>query len=528
MPVWPKSAHWFRLSLATAATEWKLRGSGHAPAAQERAFRALLPSLAAAKVWQQAGVVAGMSYAEFQKRVPLLRSQDIAPAIERMKAGEPDVLWPGRCAMFARSAGATTGLPNFTPLTEPMLEHFRRAWIDALLYYTVRRRHAGVFRGRHLFCGGSSALTKIEGEGDARYLAGLAGLLEIVQPTWAERHYYEPGSAVAQMSEGKEKLAAIVARTLGRDISMLTGLPNWSIELALAIRAAAAKAGRRADHLQGVWPNLECFVHRGIPIGPYQGELRAVLGPDVKFHEVFLAPEGLFAVQDREPIAGLRLLADAGIFFEFLSMADYDPARVTQMGPKAIPLANVRPDTPYALIVTTPGGLVRTLVGDIVRFTSIKPPRIIYLGRTALRLDAFGESVVEKELTDALVSVCGRRDWPVVSFHVAPLFAPNLTGQNRGRHEWWIELKPGTVATPTGPQMATELDIELGRLNPDYAARRRAGTIDPPFVRLVMPGVFQHWLSYHGRWGGEHKLPRCRNDRAIADPLAQLTNFARD
>ncbi|MBM3851998.1 MAG: GH3 auxin-responsive promoter family protein, partial [Verrucomicrobia bacterium] len=104
----------------------------------------------------------------------------------------------------------------------------------------------------------------------------------------------------------------------------------------------------------------------------------------------------------------------------------------------------------------------------------------------------------------------------------------SLTGQVRGCHEWWVELKPGTVDTPTGPQIASELDPELQRLNADYAARRRAGTLDGPRVRLVMPGLFEHSLRHQNRWGGQHKLARCANDRQLADQLAQISRFARD
>ena len=118
--------------------------------------------------------------------------------------------------------------------------------------------------------------------------------------------------------------------------------------------------------------------------------------------------------------------------------------------------------------------------------------------------------------------------WTIANFHVAPLFDPSLTGANRGRHEWWIELKPGTIKTPTGPQMAAELDTELQRLNADYAARRKGGGLESPTVRLVMPGVFKHWLIFRGKWGGQHKMPRCRSDRVVADELAQVTNFAVD
>ena len=74
--------------------------------------------------------------------------------------------------------------------------------------------------------------------------------------------------------------------------------------------------------------------------------------------------------------------------------------------------------------------------------------------------------------------------------------------------------------------VAAELDAELARLNADYAERRRTGTLGPPTVRLVMPGVFEHWLRFHGKWGGENKVPRCRPDRAIAVELAKITNFA--
>jgi hypothetical protein len=221
-------------------------------------------------------------------------------------------------------------------------------------------------------------------------------------------------------------------------------------------------------------------------------------------------------------------MADLGVFFEFLPLADFDPARLEHVGPKLLPLAGVTTGVDYTLFATTPGGLVRYPLDDVVRFISTTPPRLIYSGRTEQRPNAFGENVLEKELTDVLVAVCRRHGWTVVNFHVAPLPSANLTGANRGRHEWWIELNTGTIATPRGPQLAEELDIELQRLNADYATRRSAGALEPPFVRLVMPGVFKHWLQFHGWWGGQHKTPRCRHDRMVADELAHITQFACD
>lgn len=531
MPVWPKSFYTFGLSLKTAATEWKLRQKTAAPRAQARALAALTPRLAATSFWRAAGIEAGMPYARFQSRVPLQTYEQLAPAIARMQQGEADVLWPGRCALFARSAATSTGEPKLLPVTEEMLAHFRRAGADALLYYTVRVRHAGVFRSRHLILGGSTALTPIAGAaGHEAYAGDLSGIVAVNQPAWAERHLYEPGATAAKFTDWDEMLAAIVARIRGRDISLLAGIPSSLLQLTTALREPDPASGTTATQLQTRWPNLECVIHTGVPLGPFGAELRAALGPAPKFHEVYAASEGFIASQDTDaPAAGLRLMADLGVFFEFLPMAEFDRAHLDQLGRKAVPLPDVKPNTDYALVLTTPGGLARYVVEDVVRFVSTEPARLIYVGRTTLRLNSFGEQVMEKELTDALVAVCTRQKWSLVNFHVAPL-PPGMTtaGQVRGRHEWWIELKPGTISTPIGPQIAAELEIELTRANPTYAARRRGGVLDGPVVRLVMPGVFEHWLRYQGRWGGQHKLPRCRSDRLIADELAQITNFARD
>jgi hypothetical protein len=455
--------------------------------------------------------------------------EDLSPAVERMKRGEAGVLWPGPCAYYAVSSGTTAGRTKYLPVTDALLAHFRQAGLDSLLYYTARTGHAGVFRGRHLFLGGSTALTRLPESKPFRAYAGdLSGITALNLPPSVEKHLYEPGAAVAQIADWPAKIAAIAERTHRLDITMLAGIPSWTLILAEALRARAARGGSRPASLQALWPRFECFVHGGVPLGPFEDELRAALGPTVKFHEVYPASEGFIAAQDAEARDGLRLMTDVGLFYEFLPMDCFDEARLAQLGARAVPLAGVQAGVDYALLLTTPGGLCRYVIGDIVRFTSTQPPRLHYVGRTRLQLSAFGEHVIEKELTDALIAVCQRQGWTIVNFHVAPIFANPMLGVNRGRHEWWIELKPGTIATPIGPPMGAALDAELQRLNDDYEAKRKGGGLDPPVVRLVMPGLFEHWMRHQGKWGGQNKMPRCRSDRQVADQLAKVAHFAKD
>ena len=148
----------------------------------------------------------------------------------------------------------------------------------------------------------------------------------------------------------------------------------------------------------------------GVPIAPFADELHAALGPGVNFHEVYPASEGFIAVQDAASGLGLRLLTDHGIYYEFLPLQEFDASKSAQPGDKAVPLADVKVGLDYVLVMTTPAGLTRYVIGDIVRFVSLEPPRLVYAGRTSLQLSAFGEHVIEKELTDALTEVCQRHN----------------------------------------------------------------------------------------------------------------------
>ncbi len=529
MPVLPKSLLTIGAGLQTARMMRRLRQPRTAVPAQQRTYGLLARKLAAAAYGRRVGVEAGLSYDKFHSRVPLCTYEQIASQIEKMKRGDADVLWPGRCSFYAVSSGTTAGRTKFLPITGEMLAHFNRAGLDSLLYYSARVGHAGVFRGRHLFLGGSTALAKVpDVEPFVAYTGDLSGIATLNMPKAVERHLYEPGTEIAQLDDWTAKIAAIVRRTHSLDISLVAGIPSWLLILAEALRDETATGKARALNLQGLWPNLECLVHGGVPLAPFADDLRRAFGPTVNFHEVYPASEGFIAAQDATPGEGLRLMADAGLFFEFLPMSEFEHARLPALGARTVPLEGVKTGVDYALVLTTPAGLCRYVLGDAVRFISTEPPRLIYVGRTSLQLSAFGEHVIEKELTDSLLAVCQAHGWTIINFHVAPLFNTSLTGQNRGRHEWWVELRPGTTQTPTGFAMAPELDAELIARNDDYAAKRKGGGLDAPVVRLVMPGVFEHWMRHNGKWGGQNKMPRCRSDRAVADGLSQVARFNTD
>jgi GH3 auxin-responsive promoter len=510
---------WAGYSVAKFARQLKATGRGEA--AQAAAFARLMARAAATQFGRAHGLTAATTYAQFREKVPPRPPEYFDPLVTRMRAGEADVLAPGRCPFFVETAGTTGGVPRILPVPEPMLAHFRRGLRDMLYLYALRAGHPGVFLGRHLHAGPSTALREEAGA----YRTGLDGLFALCLPPWAEANLYAPPPPIARLPEGPEKTAAIISAMLPRDVTLLGGTPGAVCALARAVREAAGAGQARLPHLQAVWPNLECCAFTGAQPGLDQETLRGVLGPAVTFHEFYAAAEGVFAAQDDGKPAGLRLLTDAGVFFEFLPLRDFNEATLANAGARCVPLGQVQPGTDYVLVVTTPAGLCRQVPGDIVRFLSVDPPRLVFAGRTRLQLNTFGERVSERELMETLLAVCARNGWQAVSFHVAPYSRRIAAGQTVNCHEWWIELRTHTMKTPTANVLGPELDAELARRNPDYAARRASHGLDSPTVRLVIPGVFAQWARAHGQNGGAGKTPRCRPDRLIADQLDALARF---
>lgn len=503
-----------------ARTAHRLQRQGDGTAAQDATLTRLLRTLGPTAYGREHGLEARLTYENFRVRVEPRGYEGFAPFIERMKLGEPDVLHPGRCAHFAVSSGTTAGPSKWLPVNAAMLAHFRAAGLDSLFFYALRTGSGSVFRGRHLFLGGSTGLVPVPGVRPPIYSGDLSGISALNLPWWAEHHLYEPGRDLARMENWPAKVAAIAQRTWNRDITLAAGIPSWLLVLARALRETAARnTGRVPAHLGELWPNFECLLHGGVPIDPFVEELTVAFGPRTRFHEVFPASEGFIAAQDAERGAGLRLMADHGIFYEFVPLSDYDEADPVRTAARAVPLAGVRPGVDYVLLLTTPAGLVRYVIGDLVRFVSVAPPRLVYVGRTKLQLSAFGEHVIEKEVTDAVTTVARRHGVQVENFHVAPVFP--LAGRRAvGRHEWFIELRPSGNVIPHPRQLAEELDRELSIANDDYAAKRSGSGLDVPRVHLVPAGTFERWLKGVGRWGGQSKTPRCRSDRQIADALA--------
>jgi hypothetical protein len=260
------------------------------------------------------------------------------------------------------------------------------------------------------------------------------------------------------------------------------------------------------------------FVHGGVKFTPFEQRVREAWsgspdGPDVPVRfEVYPASEGFVAMQDRPGDPGLRLGVDLGVFYEFVPLEEIQSAQ-----PRAFTCDRVERGRRYVVVMSTPGGLWRYVLGDVVEFDTVPPdgpPRLRIVGRHRHFVNAFGENLIVEHIENAVVAAARATGVSVQEFTAAPIYP---TGAARvGALELAIEWASGDPGLSTA--FARAFDEALKSQNADYTTKRKDDLgMAPPVVTRLRPGDFHRWMQSRGKLGGQHKCPRCANHREFID-----------
>lgn len=446
------------------------------------------------------------SYEDFKKSVPLHDYADLKPYINRTIEGEQDILWPTDIKWFAKSSGTTSGRSKFIPVSREALEdcHYKGGK-DLLALYYYNHPNRRLYNGKHLIVGGSAELNKLS---DNSYLGDLSAIIVKNLPWWAEVRR-TPAKEIALMSEWEEKIEKMAHSTIDEDVYILAGVPSWTMVLANRVLEITGKS-----NLKEVWPNLEMFMHGGVNFEPYRAQFEKLIpDPNMNYVETYNASEGFFGIQDEVDGGQMLLMLDYGIFFEFIPMEHFKGVNSTEI----CSISDVEPNVNYAVVISTNAGLWRYILGDTIRFTSIKPYRFKVTGRTKFFINAFGEELIVENAESAIAAACEKTHAQIRDFTACPVF---MGTEEKGRHEWAIEF----VKYPNEMErFILVLDETLRELNSDYDAKRYQDMVlQMPIVHALNIGAFDEWLKTRGKLGGQNKVPRLANDREFMEQILQL------
>ncbi len=448
------------------------------------------------------------SYEDFVARVPVTPYEEVRPLVERMIAGERDILWKGRVTHFAQSSGTSDGKSKYVPITADSFSrcHYRGG-ADVVSHYLSLYPDSRMFSGKGFILGGSYAnelqLRKgvVVGDLSANLIDKINPLVNLMRV---------PSKEVALMQDWAEKLPALVEASIGEDVTNISGVPSWFLTV---LKEVIKRAG--ASTIHDVWPNLEVFFHGGISFEPYREQYRAITDPSkMRYLETYNASEGFFAVQNAIDDRAMLLLLDVGVFYEFIPIDE-----IEEENPTLLPVWKVEQGKIYALVITACNGLWRYPIGDTVKIESVNPVKITIAGRTKHYINAFGEELMVHNADAAIAKACREIGCDILNYTAAPVYAGD---KSKGRHEWLIEFAtmPADVDA-----FAARLDELLQQENSDYQAKRYNGIfLDRLSIVVARQRLFDDWLGSTGKLGGQRKVPRLCNDRRFLDPMLKLNN----
>jgi len=441
-----------------------------------------------------------ITYADFKERVPIRDYEGLAPWVKRMVAGEKDILWPGQPAYFAKTSGTTSGT-KYIPITKDSIPNHINSARNALLSFVHETGQSRFLDGKLIFLSGAPTLDQTSGINTGR----LSGIVNHHVPGYLRTNQM-PSYETNCIEDWELKVDKIVEETFEQDLTLISGIPPW---VQMYFDRLQKKTGKA---IKDVFPNFDLFVYGGVNFEPYRAKLFDTIGKVIPSIETYPASEGFIAYQDSQKEEGLLLLADSGIFFEFIPADEYfdeNPTRLT--------LGDIELGINYALIINSNAGLWGYSIGDTVKFVNKNPYRLLVTGRIKHFISAFGEHVIGEEVEQAMKKTCAKfSKTELVEFTVGPNVTPN---SGLPLHEWYVEF---ANAPESIEEFQKELDLQLRSKNTYYDDLITGAVLQPLKIIPLQKNAFIGYMKSIGKLGGQNKVPRLSNDRKIADSLMQF------
>ena len=436
---------------------------------------------------------------DYQNQVQIADYEDLKSYIEKVKRGQRDILWTETPEYFAKTSGTTSG-SKYIPISKEGMPFQIAAAQSAIFHYIAQKNNANFVNGKMIFLQGSPELEEIFGIKTGR----LSGIVAHHIPKYLQKNRL-PSLETNLIEDWETKVDAIVKETEKQDMTIISGIPPWLI---MYFEKLIERNGKKITDL---FPNLQLIITGGVNYEPYREKMQELLGKQVDTIQTFPASEGFFAFQDDYEKEGLLLLTNHGIFCEFIPLEQYGKPNA-----KRLTLKDIELHKDYALILTTNSGLWSYSIGDVVRFISKKPYRILVSGRTKHFTSAFGEHVIAFEVEEALKATVESFPAQITEFHLAPQVNP---AEGLPYHEWFIEFEK---APQNLQDFRKKLDEEMRKRNTYYDDLISGNILQPLIISQLKKNAFQDYAKSEGKLGGQNKIPRLANDRKIGGFLERL------
>ena len=251
-------------------------------AVQQKVFEALVSSAKNTAFGKDHNFSDIETHESFVSRVPLRDYEALKGYVDRVVAGEENVLWPGKPLYFAKTSGTTSGA-KYIPLTKASMPSHIEAARNAILCYIHETGNTNFVNGKMIFLQGSPEVKEENGIGVGR----LSGIVAHFVPSYLQKNRL-PSWETNCISDWETKVDAIVEETKTENMTVISGIPSWVQMYFERLRTSTDKS------VGDLFKNFNLFIYGGVNYEPYRAKFEALIGRKVDSIELYPASEGFF------------------------------------------------------------------------------------------------------------------------------------------------------------------------------------------------------------------------------------------
>lgn len=184
-------------------------------------------------------------------------------------------------------------------------------------------------------------------------------------------------------------------------------------------------------------------------------------------------------------------------YFEFVERERWDRGE-----PEFLTLDRIRKGVDYYILVTTPSGLYRYFINDLVRVRGFlhRMPLLTFVQKGKGVTNITGEKLYEAQVLDAVRAVAAQAG-------LATRFVMMLADEELRCYRLYLEVDAGSRLPVS--DLARDVDVKLGEINIEYRAKRASGRLGPLSAAWLRAGSAEDYKRFcvaGGQREGQFKI----------------------
>ncbi len=419
----------------------------------------------------------------YTDQVPIGKYDDFKSYIHEMKSETPRVLLAEDFPRWAQTSG-TLSTPKLYPFPAEMAEYFGQTLAKIMLSCIEEEPEREKILLGKMFMVVADVVTKYIAGKPVGYISGIVS--HDVQRVEGMDSVFTPPREILAMGSWEARWLEMARCASRQNVTMACSTPPILLSYLKRVTNEYSSVLDIPEDITKIWPNLVLITGAGVKMSLYEKQYQNMLGDQVCCREFYCATEGFFAYQ-KDGNEGLVPILDH-IFYEFIPLEEWN--QCVQQGEDyrtyeftVLPYAQVECNKDYVIVITTPTGLYRYIIGDVVRF--VQPDRIAWVGRIGWESSAAGEKLNEMHMSMLRQSVESTLGVEITNQMAAVKEDPL-------RYVFAFEFE-GNVELD---EIITAVDKSIREANPIYDRLRKMNILRRPDIVSLQTGAFDRYFRW--------------------------------